>query len=136
VLAFIDHVIPDQRFTLVGESWGGILSRAVLARRFDQVDGLCLIVTPIIRGDYHPELIVLVADPQLITEADALDPQAGEFMRSQPVQIRAALDWWQANWGLVKDLGDRDFVDRLFSTPTRGSASTFRCCHTPSPALH
>jgi len=119
VLAFIDRVIPDQRFTLVGESWGGILSRAVLAKRFDQVDGLCLIVTPIVRDDYHPEPSVLVTDPLLIAEADALDPQAGEFMRSQPVQIRAALDWWLANWRPVKDLGDSDFADRLFTTPNK-----------------
>jgi pimeloyl-ACP methyl ester carboxylesterase len=133
VLAFIDHVIPDQRFTLVGESWGGNLSRAVLAKRFDQVDGLCLIVTPIIRDDYDPELIVLVANPQLVAEADALDPRAGEVLQSQPVQIRAVLDWWQANSRPAKELWDRDFADRLFNTPNEQFSFDFQVLPQPFP---
>jgi len=117
VLNFIDQVIPDQRFTLVGESWGGRLSRAVLAKRYNRVDGMCLIVTPIIRHDDEPEPVVLVANPELVAEADALDPRVGEVMRSQPVQIREVLDWWVENSRPAKELWDRDFADRFFTEP-------------------
>ena len=115
VLNFIDHLIPYQRFTLAGVSWGGRLSRAVLAKRFALVDGMCLTVTPIIRHDDEPDPDVLIANPELVAEADALDPRLGEVMRTQPVQIREVLDWWVANSRPAKELWDRDFAERFFN---------------------
>lgn len=43
VLGFIDAVIPDENFVLAGESYGGLLARGVINKRFSQVDGLLLI---------------------------------------------------------------------------------------------
>ena len=43
VLGFIDAVIPNQRFILAGESYGGYLARGIIARRPAVVDGLLLI---------------------------------------------------------------------------------------------
>jgi pimeloyl-ACP methyl ester carboxylesterase len=133
VLDFIDHVIPNQQFTLVGTSWGGTLSRGVLAKRFDQIEGLCLIVTPMIRDDYDPELVVVVANPQLVAEAAALDPRAGEVMRSQPVQIRAVLDWWQANSRPAKEFWDATFADRFWNTPNEQFSFDIRVLPKPFP---
>jgi pimeloyl-ACP methyl ester carboxylesterase len=42
VLALIDEVIGDERFLLVGQSWGGYLARGVVARRAGQVAGVAL----------------------------------------------------------------------------------------------
>ncbi|OGX61623.1 MAG: 2-hydroxy-6-oxo-6-phenylhexa-2,4-dienoate hydrolase [Paenibacillus sp. RIFOXYA1_FULL_44_5] len=40
---FIDEVLPDQHFVLAGESYGGYLSRALVSRRPEQIEGLLLI---------------------------------------------------------------------------------------------
>ena len=42
VLAFIDTVIPGQRFVLAGLSYGGYLARGVVYRRAASIDGLLL----------------------------------------------------------------------------------------------
>jgi pimeloyl-ACP methyl ester carboxylesterase len=43
VLEFIDAIIPNQRFLVAGESYGGYLARGVVNKRFDLVDGMLLI---------------------------------------------------------------------------------------------
>lgn len=43
ILGFIDAVIPNQRFVLAGESYGGYLARAIIQKRPSIVDGLLLI---------------------------------------------------------------------------------------------
>jgi len=43
VLSFIEAVIPGERFTLVGQSYGGYLARGVLARKAEVIDGMSLI---------------------------------------------------------------------------------------------
>ncbi|MBN9089336.1 MAG: alpha/beta hydrolase [Reyranella sp.] len=48
VLAFIDRVLPGERFVLAGTSGGGYLARAIAARRREQVAGLLLRVPAII----------------------------------------------------------------------------------------
>jgi pimeloyl-ACP methyl ester carboxylesterase len=42
VLAFIDTVIPGQRFVLAGLSYGGYLARGVVYRRAASIDGVLL----------------------------------------------------------------------------------------------
>jgi pimeloyl-ACP methyl ester carboxylesterase len=42
VMAFIDSVVPGERFVLVGESYGGYLARGVVHHWRDRVDGLML----------------------------------------------------------------------------------------------
>jgi pimeloyl-ACP methyl ester carboxylesterase len=43
VLEFIDGIIPNQHFVVVGESYGGYLARGVIKERAALVDGLLLI---------------------------------------------------------------------------------------------
>ena len=43
VLAFVDEVIPDERFLMVGESYGGYLVRAAIQERPKDVKGVLLI---------------------------------------------------------------------------------------------
>src|ERR1051326_3656247 len=42
VLAFIDALIPAQRFVLAGLSYGGYLAQGVVSRRAASIDGLLL----------------------------------------------------------------------------------------------
>lgn len=50
VLGFIDSVIPNENFVMAGESYGGLLARGVINKRFSRVDGLLLICPAAGRG--------------------------------------------------------------------------------------
>lgn len=43
LLDFIDAVLPETKFLLVGESWGGALCRGILEHRKDFVAGFCFL---------------------------------------------------------------------------------------------
>jgi len=43
LLAFIDRVLPDRDFLLVGESYGGYLARGIVDKASARVSGLCLL---------------------------------------------------------------------------------------------
>jgi pimeloyl-ACP methyl ester carboxylesterase len=78
VLKFIDRVIPEQSFTLVGHSYAGYLARGIIYHRRQAVDGLLLLV-PWITYDPKqrsvPEKVTLAEDAALLA---GLDPGEAE----------------------------------------------------------
>jgi pimeloyl-ACP methyl ester carboxylesterase len=78
VLKFIDQVIPEQSFTLVGHSYAGYLARGIIYHRGQAVDGLLLLV-PWITYDPKqrsvPEKVTLTEDAALLA---GLDPGEAE----------------------------------------------------------
>src|SRR2546429_7422546 len=73
VLAFIDTVIPGQRFVLAGLSYGGYLARGVVYRRAALIDGV-LLCAPQVKADpaqaQLPPRTTLVEDPALVPQLD------------------------------------------------------------------
>jgi len=71
VLAFIDTVIPGQRFVLAGLSYGGYLARGVVYRRAASIDGV-LLCAPQVKADpaqaHLPPRTTLVEDPTLVAK--------------------------------------------------------------------
>src|SRR5947209_19521206 len=74
VLAFIDKVIPGQRFVLAGLSYGGYLARGVVYHRAASIDGLLLcapaVTAPPVQA-HLPKRTTLVDDPALV---ESLEP--------------------------------------------------------------
>lgn len=69
VLAFIDRVVPQERFVLAGTSLGAYLARAVVARRRPRVAGLLLRVPCIVADTAQrtlPSFRPLVRDDRLV----------------------------------------------------------------------
>ncbi len=89
VLAFIDTVIPGQRFVLAGLSYGGYLARGVVYHRAESIDGL-LLCAPQVKADpaqaHLPPRTALVEDPQLAAE---LGPIAGLVVVQSPTVVEA-----------------------------------------------
>jgi pimeloyl-ACP methyl ester carboxylesterase len=109
VLAFIDTVIPGQRFVLVGLSYGGYLARGVISRRAASIDGLLLCVPAVTAPPaqaHLPKRTTLVEDPQLLAE---LEPGIASLVvvQSPPVveAVRAVATEVQ--------LADHTFLARL-----------------------
>ena len=73
MLAFIDTVIPGQRFVLAGLSYGGYLARGVVYRRAASIDGV-LLCAPQVKADpaqaQLPPRTTLVEDPTLVAQLD------------------------------------------------------------------
>lgn len=137
LLAFINHVIGEQRFLLIGTSWGGYLAHALIYAKGNQVDGLLLNVAPILLDREQrtlPASVTLVENLALLAESDQIDPRAGEAMRSQVVQIRPVLDWWLQNSGPAKDLWNEAFLDTLYEPGNREFAFSPQPVPTPFPA--
>ena len=74
LLAFIDRVLPGERFVLAGTSLGAYLARAVAARRRSRVVGLLLRVPCIVAEDARrtlPPFRPLVRNDALMASFDA-----------------------------------------------------------------
>ena len=100
VLAFIDKVIPRQRFVLAGLSYGGYLARGVLYHRAASIDGL-LLCAPQVKGDPAQAQLAprttIVEDPKVAAELEpvaglivAQTPRVAEAMREVLAEVRLA----------------------------------------------
>ena len=83
VLAFIDAVIPGQRFVLAGYSYGGYLARGVASRRTTLIDGLML-CAPQVKADpsqaHLPKRTTLGEGTALVAEYN--DPKISDKIGS------------------------------------------------------
>ena len=108
VLAFIDTVIPGQRFVLAGLSYGGYLARGVVSRRAASIDGL-LLCAPQVKADpaqaHLPPRTTIVEDPTVAAE---LGPVAG-LVVVQSQRVAEAM----RNVLAEVQLADHPFNDRL-----------------------
>lgn len=111
LLRFIDQMIPDQKVSLAGLSYGGYLAQGIIYKKPNIANGLCLIV-PMTRDRVErtlPEHVILVVNKELLEE---LNPEDAEIFRSLfVVQNRKLIDNFKAFQQAA--LGDEEFMSRL-----------------------
>src|SRR5438477_3798666 len=97
VLAFIDTVIPGQRFVLAGLSYGGYLARGMVSRRAASIDGV-LLCAPQVKADpsqaHLPPRTTLVENPELLArlEPDEAQLVEGLVVVQSPTVVEAVRD--------------------------------------------
>jgi pimeloyl-ACP methyl ester carboxylesterase len=83
VLVFIELVIKDTEFSLVGESYGGYLARGVLNKYSKQIKGMAL-VCPVIKANYFdrvlPDHKSFYVDEEYLSTLDKEDIEDLEFL--------------------------------------------------------
>ncbi|HDK7173491.1 TPA: alpha/beta hydrolase [Clostridium botulinum] len=83
VIEFIKRIIPNENFLLAGESYGGYLSRGIIYKMADMVDGVVLICPVIIADNKKrnvPNHVVLVKDNNLLSRLTSEDAEAFNSM--------------------------------------------------------
>ncbi|MEI5908747.1 alpha/beta hydrolase [Bacillus spongiae] len=71
ILEFIDKVLPNSRFLLIGSSFGGYLAQGILHSKREQVKGVCLLAPVLhLKERNLPEKVVLERDEGLNREWD------------------------------------------------------------------
>ncbi len=90
ILAFIDELIPDQQFILVGNSYGGYLARGILKKFQKRVIGIFLLCPSVQDKSDKPPRCILEKD----TELDSIltDEEKSLF---EPVVVRQTIEVWK-----------------------------------------
>ncbi len=114
MVEFVDAVIPAQRFSVAGYSYGGYLARGMVYRKSAMMDGL-LLVAPTIQADDAKRTLppheTLIEDSALLSE---LEPELAEaFQEFAVVQSRELLDAMKTVGLPAREIADHDFLDKL-----------------------
>lgn len=112
ILAFIDEVIPGERFLLAGESYGGYLARGIIRRLAGRVAGL-LLLCPAIEADFAkrtlPKHMVLIKDEALL--ARLTPSEVEEFTDINVVQTQEVWERFRDEILSGIRLADKPFLD-------------------------
>jgi pimeloyl-ACP methyl ester carboxylesterase len=114
VMAFVDRVIPNQSFLVVGESYGGYLARGMVAKRRKSIDGLmliCPLIIPKLEERTLPAQRVIVEDRKLLSELTPAD--AFEFASMAVVQNRVTWDRFRDEILVGVKVADSAYLQRL-----------------------
>jgi len=114
--AFVDEVIGDEPFLVVGESYGAYLSRALVQRRRDQVRGfalICPVVTAEASARRMPPRNVRRPDPDLIAALEATE--AAAFTEVAVVESTTTLERFRAEVAPGLASGDLAAIARIRS---------------------
>jgi pimeloyl-ACP methyl ester carboxylesterase len=119
VADFIDHVIPGQRFAIVGASTGAYLARGVVYRKAALIDGILLSVPVIVANDAKrdaPPHVTLFQDPAVLSE---LEPVEAEMFQIVVIQNRKVLEALRAGSPSLEEQGDAGFQAQIRDDPAR-----------------
>jgi pimeloyl-ACP methyl ester carboxylesterase len=114
IIEFIDRIIPGQSFLLAGQSYGGYLSRGLICKMDDRIEGILMICPAVVmeaKRRNRPEHVVLKADYELM--AGMTKEEAEEFGSMAVIQSKR-------NWERYRDeimpgviLADNVFLEKL-----------------------
>jgi pimeloyl-ACP methyl ester carboxylesterase len=114
VAEFIDTVIPNQRFLIAGESYGGYLARGVARKKADLVDGIAFICPMIVPEKSErdlPEHRVIKREEEFL--AGLTEEQAKEFTSMAVVQDRDNWERFEREILAGASLADYAFLDKI-----------------------
>ncbi|AIQ67410.1 alpha/beta fold hydrolase [Paenibacillus graminis] len=114
VKMMIEALIPNDRFLLVGQSYGGYLARGLLGEYAELIDGLFLLCPCVIAESSQRELPphqVMVQDAELLEELSAADRE--EFISIAVVQDRTVWERYSREILCGLQLADEAFMERI-----------------------
>jgi pimeloyl-ACP methyl ester carboxylesterase len=113
VLAFLDHLAPQERFVVAGTSYGAYLARGVVHRRGNSIDGVLLNVPSFSREatpQSLPQHRVIREDPAFLAALRPDEQDMREFIVAQSVEL---LDSFRDVFHPAGAIADQAFLARL-----------------------
>ncbi|MBY8983019.1 MAG: alpha/beta hydrolase [Candidatus Lokiarchaeota archaeon] len=112
ILDFIDGIIPDQNFLIVGQSYGGYLARGVVKKRKSNINGLlliCPVAAPETQQENAPILKVLEKDESFM---NSLSEEDKEYFKTFAVLLNKRA-WLRYQEEILKGLkiADNSFLE-------------------------
>jgi pimeloyl-ACP methyl ester carboxylesterase len=114
VIDFINKVIPDENFLLAGESYGGYLSRGLIYKMPDRIDGaalICPLIIPEFKKRNVPEHVVLEKDDLLLTKLTT--EEAEDFNSNTVVQNERIYERYKSEILSGVNIADDTFLQSL-----------------------
>ncbi|MGL1890573.1 MAG: alpha/beta hydrolase [Spirochaetaceae bacterium] len=115
VCEFIDAIIPNQQFLLVGQSYGGYISRGIINKTPEMVKGL-LLICPVIYADREsrtlPEHIIVESDRDFTRTL--VEDIKDKFYRDNVVLTKEVYLRYMAEIVTGINLADKGFLRRIF----------------------
>lgn len=111
LIEFINYIVPNENYILAGESYGGYLSRGILYRMADRIDGV-LLICPVIIPDHKkrevPGHMVLVKDEELLSKLTLEDKK--DFNSNFIIQTAKNFDRYQKEIKSGLEMANKAFV--------------------------
>jgi len=118
VLEFIDKVIPNEKFIIASESYGCYLTRGLISKRIDFIDGVLFICPLIIPQTEKRALplkhLILRKDTKTLSRLSKSD--AEEFENNLVIQSLKIWERYRDEIFSGLKLADEDFLQHLFET--------------------
>ncbi len=117
VMAFINKIIPQQRFVVAGVSAGAYVARGVVHRRLESLDGVLLVVPLIVAADAKrtvPPHVTLVEDAEVMSE---LTPDEAWMREMAVVQSRKVVEALRHTAPSDRVPGDSAFQAKIRDKP-------------------
>lgn len=114
IIDFIEEIIPNENFLLAGESYGGYLSRGLICKMGNRVNGLFLLCPTIfadIKKRNIPPHIILKKDDKLLLQLQPSDAKG--FNSIQVVQSKRIWDRYRDEILSGIKLADDNFLCNL-----------------------
>lgn len=125
VIEFIKKVIPDDKFLIAGQSYGGYLSLGVINKMAEKVEG-ALLICPVIIADHKkrtlPKHIVLEKEESLIIPKDDFGENFKDFT---VIQNKAILERYLNEICEGVKLADVKFLERIANNGYEFSSNSF-----------
>lgn len=113
ILEFIATIAPEDRFVIVGTSYGGYLARGVVYRKGAQIDGMFINV-PVIEADESqaelPQPKVVKEDAEFLAALGPDEQHMRDFIVAQSPELLQEFRQWFSPAGA---LADHAFLERL-----------------------
>ena len=116
IVGFIESVIPEGNFSIVGESYGGYLARGVLNRLFDRIDGLFLWTPakyPRLERKKRPPRLVRVKDDNVAKSLETSEEKNAFGLLV--VQSKEAMEFMRKNVLPGWRIADGNFINEKVS---------------------
>ncbi|WP_072333116.1 alpha/beta hydrolase [Thermoactinomyces sp. DSM 45891] len=116
VLQFLDQTIPEESFLVVGQSYGGYLTRGIISKKREQVGGAALICPMIVPDKNERDLPlrqVIYQDENLLSQLNREEKE--DFQSLAIVQNE---DYWNRYRNEIlpgRSMADAGFIDKLLS---------------------